>query len=571
MPSRLAFGHSEAPSPFPFLALVLLSIFLPFETAQAAAPAGYYASVDLSTPEALAETLHAVIDDHTRFPYTSSATDTWDILELAQQDPGSPGAILDVYRNASYPKQGGGNASYNREHTWPKSFGFPNDGAANSVYTDAHLLHLSDGSYNSSRGNRPYGDCDASCTSRATVANEGQGGGVGPYPDDDNWTAGGGGVGGSLGRWEVWTGRRGDVARSLLYADLRYEGGVHGVTGFSEPDLVLTDDESLVSASNTGSNEAVAYMGILSDLLAWHAEDPVDDFERHRNDVVFSFQGNRNPFVDHPEWVEMLFTPGSCVTNLECDDGVFCNGPETCDAGICRAALPACGADMTCDEASLSCSSTPSAGGIFLNEIHYDNAGADVGEFLELAGPAGASLSGWTLVGLNGATGQSYTSLPLEGVFPDQGGCAGALVFALAGIQNGAPDGLVLLDQAGEPVQFLSYEGSFIASAGQAAGQTSENIGASESSSTPVGHSLQLAGTGRAYADFVWQTPQVATPGAPNAGQTLSMCVAAQVPTSRESSLILLLGGLLGTGLLATAGPGMAIFFRREASREKRT
>ena len=338
-----------------------------------------------------------------------------------------------------------------------------------------------------------------------------------------------------------------------------------------EPDLVLTDDESLVSASNTGSNEAVAYMGILSDLLAWHAEDPVDDFERHRNDVVFSFQGNRNPFVDHPEWVEMLFTPGSCVTNLECDDGVFCNGPETCDAGICRAALPACGADMTCDEASLSCSSTPSAGGIFLNEIHYDNAGADVGEFLELAGPAGASLSGWTLVGLNGATGQSYTSLPLEGVFPDQGGCAGALVFALAGIQNGAPDGLVLLDQAGEPVQFLSYEGSFIASAGQAAGQTSENIGASESSSTPVGHSLQLAGTGRAYADFVWQTPQVATPGAPNAGQTLSMCVAAQVPTSRESSLILLLGGLLGTGLLATAGPGMAIFFRREASREKRT
>jgi hypothetical protein len=226
---------------------------------------------------------------------------------------------------------------------------------------------------------------------------------------------------------------------------------------------------------------------------------------------------------------------------------------------------------MACDEASLSCPAMPSAGDIFLNEIHYDNAGADAGEFLEVAGPAGVSLSGWTLVGLNGATGQSYTSLPLEGVFPDQGGCAGALAFDLAGIQNGAPDGLMLLDQAGEPVQFLSYEGSFIASTGQAAGQASENIGASESSSTPVGHSLQLAGSGRAYADFVWQVPQIATPGAPNAGQTLSMCVVAQVPTSRDSSLILLLGGLLGTGLLATAGPGMAFFLRQGTSREKRT
>lgn len=563
MPSRPVLGRSEILRFVQSLALVPLTLFLLVPTAHAVPPAGYYGSVDLSTPESLAESLHAVIDDHARFPYTSSATDTWDILELAQQDPGSPNAILDVYRNASYPKQGGGNTFYNREHTWPKSFGFPQDGVSNSVYTDAHLLHLSDSSYNSSRGNRPYGDCDASCTSRVTVANAGQGGGVGPYPDDDNWTAGGGGIGGSLGRWEVWAGRRGDVARSLLYADVRYEGGVHGVTGFSEPDLILTDDELLISSSNTGSNETVAYMGILSDLLMWHAADPVDDFERNRNDVVFSFQGNRNPFVDHPEWVGMLYTTGTCVADLDCDDGLFCNGAETCDAGLCRAGLPACETGTDCDEALLTCQAPPASGGIFLNEIHYDNAGADTGEFFEIAGPAGASLSGWTLVGVNGATGGSYVSLPLEGVLPEQGGCAGALAFELSGIQNGAPDGLMLLDRDGEVVQFLSYEGSFTSTIAQAAGQTSENIGVSESSSTPVGHSLQLAGSGRTYADFVWQDSRSATPGTPNASQTLSMCAAAEVPTSRPPSLTLLLGGLLGVALLAIAAPPAAVHFPR--------
>ena len=48
-------------------------------------------------------------------------------------------------------------------------------------------------------------------------------------------------------------------------------------------------------------------MGLLADLLQWHDEDPVDDRERGRNDVVYSYQGNRNPFIDHPEWVSYVF------------------------------------------------------------------------------------------------------------------------------------------------------------------------------------------------------------------------------------------------------------------------
>ena len=110
-------------------------------------PAGYYSSVDASSAAALRPSLHEVIDDHTRFSYTSTATDTWDILELAQEDPNDSGRIIDVYLNASYVKAGGGNTDYNREHSWPTSYGFPNDHAradsANMPYTDAHALFLS--------------------------------------------------------------------------------------------------------------------------------------------------------------------------------------------------------------------------------------------------------------------------------------------------------------------------------------------------------------------------------------------------------------------------------------------
>ena len=73
--------------------------------------------------------------------------------------------------------------------------------------------------------------------------------------------------------------------------DVRYEGSG------SEPDLILTDDEDLIVVTEG----PVAYMGLLSVLLEWHGQDPVDELEESRNDVVFS-QNNRNPFIDHPEW-----------------------------------------------------------------------------------------------------------------------------------------------------------------------------------------------------------------------------------------------------------------------------
>ncbi len=268
----------------------------------AQAPPGYYENIETRDAPALRESLHELIDDHQRYPYTSHNVDTWDILEEADRDPDDDVRIITLYRNSSHARRGGGNDEYNREHTWPKSYGFPdNDGGnQNYPYTDLHHLFLSDIDYNSARSNKPYEDCAGECEEWPTEARGPQ---VGPIPGRSNWTVGEF----TEGRWEVWAGRRGDVARAMFYMDVRYEGGNHGVTGDVEPDLRLTNDRALIDGARTNQNESVAWMGMLDTLLAWHAEDPPDATERRHHETVAAFQGNRNPFIDHPQWVNCVY------------------------------------------------------------------------------------------------------------------------------------------------------------------------------------------------------------------------------------------------------------------------
>jgi predicted extracellular nuclease len=153
--------------------------------------------------------------------------------------------------------------------------------------------------------------------------------------------------------------------------------------------------------------------------------------------------------------------------------------------------------------ASTAAADDPATDGLVISEIHYDNAGADVGEFVEVAGPAGTDLTGWSIVLYNGSGGSSYgptDPIDLSGTIDDEDGTRGALDFATPGLQNGGPDGLALVDPDGVVVEFLSYEGEFIAANGPAAGTMSTDIGVSEPSSTPVGESLQLI-------DGVWTGP----------------------------------------------------------------
>lgn len=288
------------------------------------AQTGYYSRVNTSSASQLRCSLHQTIRGHTVYPYSSSTgTSVWSILEIADENPNNTSNILDVYKNRSYTKVSsragtGTGVTYNREHTWPNSLGFGsttgNLGLPHGPYTDTHMLYLSDTTYNSDRGNKPYGNCSlaSGCGERVTEVNNGSGGGSGVYPGNSNWVKT---PDGNAGTFQVWGKRKGDIARAVLYMAIRYEGGTHSVTGQNEPDLEMTDDRSKIIITSASP----AYMGLLTDLLQWHQADPPDAAERARNEVIYSFQGNRNPFIDHPEWAtSALFTstkPSSCQLN----------------------------------------------------------------------------------------------------------------------------------------------------------------------------------------------------------------------------------------------------------------
>ena len=265
----------------------LLLVFLLATAALADAPLGYYDTVDLTDSATLRTSLHNLIDNHVRYPYTSSSTDTWNILESADEYPVGTNTILDLYQNRTFTKFGGGVGPYNREHSWPNSYGFSSSG--DIAYTDCHHLFLCDVEYNGYRGNRPFDDCASSCVTYATDVNDGEGGPA--MPNLAGYNSG-------VLTWESWDGRKGDVARAMFYMDVRYAGDVSG-----EPDLILTDNAALIQTTDSSP----AYMGMLSTLIEWHNADPVDAREMRHTDGVYVYQGNRNPFVDHPEWVSGVF------------------------------------------------------------------------------------------------------------------------------------------------------------------------------------------------------------------------------------------------------------------------
>lgn len=177
---------------------------------------------------------------------------------------------------------------------------------------------------------------------------------------------------------------------------------------------------------------------------------------------------------------------------------------------------------------------------VYINEIHYDNTGGDQNEFVELAGEAGTNLMGWSLSFYNGSNGTLYKTLVLgDLLLIDQNNGLDFVAFNIAGIQNGAPDGLVLADENQNVIQFLSYEGSFMATNGIASGITSDDIGIFESSSTPLNFSLQLAGIG-SFDDFIWQSPQQSTFGQINTSQQI-IPVNSTVSVSEPKALSLLI------------------------------
>lgn len=173
------------------------------------------------------------------------------------------------------------------------------------------------------------------------------------------------------------------------------------------------------------------------------------------------------------------------------------------------------------------------ADSVFISEFHYDNSGADVNEFVEITGPAGIDLSCFQIILYNGSTGQVYNTVTLSGTIDDEGCGYGAVAFFISGIQNGAPDGIVLYNQcSGTVIQFLSYEGSFTAVNGPANGMSSVDIGVDEAPPGASNESLQLTGTGQCYSGIVssggWIGPS--TNSADNLNPGLDICLSPLSP-----------------------------------------
>ncbi|MEH6858542.1 endonuclease [Priestia megaterium] len=225
----------------------------------------YYRTTAEKTGNSLKTELHNIIDHHTELSYSA----VWEALKKTDEDPANANNVILLYTGRSQAKgtNGGGVDDWNREHVWAKSHG--DFGTAMGPGTDLHHLRPTDVSVNSTRGNL---DFDNGGTEHSEA--------LGNYFDSDSWEP----------RDEV----KGDVARMLFYMAVRYEGDVS-----DEPDLEL---------NNTVNNGTAPYHGKLSVLLQWNAQDPVDDRERRRNDIIYSdYQHNRNPFIDHPEWVNEIW------------------------------------------------------------------------------------------------------------------------------------------------------------------------------------------------------------------------------------------------------------------------
>lgn len=174
----------------------------------------------------------------------------------------------------------------------------------------------------------------------------------------------------------------------------------------------------------------------------------------------------------------------------------------------------------------------PVTGAPWINEFHYDNIGADVGEFVEIAGVAGTDLTGWQIVFYNGNPAQRATygaAVTLSGTIADQSNGFGTISVAATALQNGnatntEPDGIALLRPDGSVAEFVSYEGSFVAASGPAAGLTSVDVGVVEDG-TQNGTAIGRVGNGSQASDFTWALLADDTPGGVNAGQTFAAAV----------------------------------------------
>ncbi len=272
-----------------FLAVQLLSAQVP----------EYYASVNFESQgtDLQAQLSNLISATHTTFiPYTSSSTDTWDILRISDLEFNNSSNVLLIYghndtdgvfsTDRTRDKFDTCHSSscvglWNREHVFAKSLANPSLTTNEpGPGTDVHNLRAADSQKNSQRSNRLF--IDSSGNSKVL--------GEYFYPGDE------------------W---KGDVARIIMYMYLRYPTQCEAVNSAAGPITYAVNDD-------------------MPDVfLEWNQEDPVSNLELTRNDVIFSYQGNRNPFIDNPFLATMIWGgPEAEESWGGLSNGIPNNGPK---------------------------------------------------------------------------------------------------------------------------------------------------------------------------------------------------------------------------------------------------
>lgn len=250
--------------------LIALLGFVSTAFAQYDPPGSYYNPAIGLTGAPLKAALNSIIDGHNSISYSNREGP----LEVLDQDPANSLNVLVVYSGVSVAKTQFPQLSANTEHLWPNSYGI-DDG--NPAYGDLNNLRPCDANVNTARANKFFDD----------------GGTLPAHPEAPLCRT-------DADSWEARDVEKGDLARAMFYMDTRYEGD--GTDGFPR-NLELTDN--LASITTTNNN-----MGRLSTLISWHFRDQVSTEERIRNHTIYTtYQNNRNPFTDHPEYVWAIWGP----------------------------------------------------------------------------------------------------------------------------------------------------------------------------------------------------------------------------------------------------------------------
>lgn len=225
------------------------------------APEGYYKRVNLNDdPEVIKETLGQIISaNYVKHSYKENNT----VLKYTDPDPKGSGKAICIYSGRALES-----GAWNKEHVWAKSHGFPNE--SYEPYCDAHHLRPSTTKINSTRSNKDFGEVpnatpDAYGNKTNNVLFE---------PRD-----------------EV----KGDIARMMFYMETRYGSNTKY-------------NLKLVNSQTTSASDLNGRFGNLETLIKWHYDDPVSKEEIYRNNVIFdNYQHNRNPYIDHPEYVDYVY------------------------------------------------------------------------------------------------------------------------------------------------------------------------------------------------------------------------------------------------------------------------